>query len=251
MKTAPKHLQPLRIPGVFNALEQSEPMEILAASQIASRMLWPEVTEDRSRSLYMTLGLRKIHDMLLETNKEQAHTLFTVLVETYFGGWPQYSMNLVSVNFPSHGKGSIAERAWQGYLTATLFLHAFRNEMSLNDASKALSDEFHNHAHVDDLDGLLKPVPENIMKNYLPRFQNVAHFWAAMRYFVMPEPTDSIIRLDKAVPIPEMDGKVRPGWRGVVDMAHSFLERSADVKRYKPHMPLLDQKMSFRVIFTE
>jgi hypothetical protein len=72
-----------------------------------------------------------------------------------------------------------------------------------------------------------------------------------MRSFVMPEPTDSIIRLDKAVPIPEMAGKIRPGWRGVVDTAHDFLEHSADVKRYKTHKPLLDQATAFRVVFTE
>jgi len=251
MKTVPKHLPPLRMPGAFNTLEQSESLEILAASQLASRMLWPEVKEERSRSQYMTLGLRKIHDVLLATNTEQAHTIFTSLVETYFGGWQRYSQNLASAHFPAQGKGSISERAWQGYLTATLFLHAFRNAMSLNDAAKALSDELYNAVHAEALDGRLKPAPENIMKNYWPRFQNVVHFWAAMRYFVMPGPTDSIIRLDKAVPIPEMDGKVRPGWRGIVDMAHSFLERSADVQRYKTHKPLLDQETAFRVVFTE
>ena len=56
-------------------------------SQIACRMLWPEVQEECSRSLYVTLALRKIHDVLLETNKEQAHAIFNVFVEKHFGGW--------------------------------------------------------------------------------------------------------------------------------------------------------------------
>jgi len=34
-----------------------------------------------------------------------------------------------------------------------------------------------------------------------------------------------------------------------MDMAHSFLELSADVKRDKTHKPLLDQETAFRVIF--
>ena len=249
MKTVPAHLPPLRIPAVFNTQEQPESIEILVASQLASRMLWPEVTEERSRSLYVTLGLRKIHDVLLETHKEQAHALFTSLVETYFGGWSQYSQNLVSVHFPSQGKGSIPERAWQGGVVGMVFRYAFYNSVSLNDAAKAVSEEFHDPIHTESLDGFSKPAPENIMKNYWPRFQHVAHFWAAQRSYVLPEPTDSIIRLDKAVPAPELTGKILPGWRGIVDFAHDYLKRSADVKRYKTHKPLLDQETAFRVIF--
>jgi hypothetical protein len=172
-------------------------------------------------------------------------------VETYFGSWQKYTQNLASVHFPAQGKGSLSERAWQGHVAGTVFLHAFHNGVSLNDAAKAVSENVYSPVHAAAIDGLPKPSPENIMKNYWPRFQNVAHFWAAMRYFVMPEPTDSIIRLDKAAPIPEVDGDVRLGWRGVIDLAHDFLERSADVKRYKTHKPLLDQETAFRVIFTE
>ena len=95
MKAAATHLPPLRLPGIFDTAQQSEPMEILAASLLTSRMHWPEAAEERSRSLYMTLALRKIHDVLLETHKEQAHTIFTPLVEKYFGGWQQYSRNLI------------------------------------------------------------------------------------------------------------------------------------------------------------
>lgn len=251
MKTAPKHLPPLRLPGVFNELELNESSEILAASLVACHMLWPEVKEERSRTMYMTLCMRKIHDVLLATDKEQAQTHFNYLVETYFGGWQKYSQNLASVHFPSQGKGSLSERAWQGHVAGTVFLYAFHNGASLNDAAKAISENVYNPVHADAVEGLPKPAPENIMKNYWPRFQNVAHFWAAMRYFVMPEPTDSIIRLDKAVLSPEINENIRPGWRGVVDMAHSFLELSADVKRYKTHKPLLDQETAFRVIFTE
>lgn len=251
MKTTSKHLQPLCLPSVFNVLELNKSQEILTASLVACHMLWPELKEERSRSMYMTLCLRKIHDVLLETEKEQAQTQFTYLVETYFGSWQKYTQNLASVHFPSQGKGSLSERAWQGHVAGTVFLHAFHNGVSLNDAAKAVSDTVYSPAHADAVEGLPKPSPDNIMKNYWPRFQNVAHFWAALRYFVMPEPTDSIIRLDKATPIPEADGGVRPGWRGVVNLAHDFLERSADVKRYKTHKPLLDQETAFRVIFTE
>jgi hypothetical protein len=244
-------MPPLHIPSLLNTFAQSEPLEILVASQLASRMLWPEGQEERSRSLYMTLALRKMHDVLLETNTEQAHAIFTTLVETHFGGWPQYSRNLALAHFPSQGKGSLSERSWQGNVAGTLFLRAFHNTESLNDAAKALSKELHNAVHAEALVGLPKPVPENIMKNYWPRFQHIAHFWAAIRHFTLPEPTDSIIRLDKAIPIPEMDGQLRHGWRGVVDLSHSFLEQSATIKRYKTHKPLLDQKTAFRVIFTE
>lgn len=251
MKATPKHLPPLRIPAIFDTLEQSEPNEILTASRIASRMLWPEETEERSRSMYMTLCLRKIHDLLLETNPEQANTIFTRLVESSFGGWQQYSRNLALVHFPSQGKGSLSERAWQGGVAGMVLLYVMRDKVSLTAAAKAVSDGLHNPALVEDLYGLTQPAPENIMKNYWPRFQTVAHFWAASRYFVLPEPTDSIIRLDKAVPSEEIDPKIRQGWRGIMDMAHSFLEISADVKRYKTHKPLLDQEMAFRVVFTE
>ena len=251
MKAASKHVPPLRLPGIFQTEPQSEPLEILAASLLASRMLWPEAAEERSRNLYMTLAFRKIHDVLLETQKEQAHTIFTSIVEKYFGGWQQYSRNLVSVNFPSQGKGSIPERSWQGSVAGMLFLYVMRNSVSLSEAAKAASEELYNIANAESLDGLSKPAPENIMKNYWPRFQHVAHFWAASRYFVLPEPTDSIIRLDKAIPSPEVDPRIRHGWRGVMDMGHSFLELSADVKRYKTHKPLLDQETAFRVIFTE
>ena len=251
MKTASKHLPPLRLPGVLQTESQSELLEILAASLLASHMLWPEAAEERSRSLYMTLALRKIHDVLLETQKEHAHTAFTVILEQYFGGWQQYSQNLVLVNFPSQGKGSISERSWQGNIAGMLFLYVMRNAVSLNAAAKAISEESYNVANAEAFDGLSKPAPENIMKNYWPRFQHIAHFWAALRYFVLPEPTDSIIRLDKAVPSPEIDPRIRHGWRGVMDMAHSFLELSANVKRYKTHKPLLDQEKAFRVIFTE
>jgi hypothetical protein len=251
MTTTPKHLPPLNLPVAFDTVEQSEAVEILTASKIASWMLWPEAGEERSRSLYMTLCLRKIHDLLLEANKVRANTIFTELVESFFGGWQQYSQNLVLANFPSQGKGSIAERAWQGGVAAMLFLYAVRNEASLTAAAKAIADEFRNPVLVKDLYGLNTPAPENIMKNYWPRFQDVAHFWAAMRYFVLPEPTDDIIRLDKAVPSAKIDPRIRHGWRGVVDMAHSFLELSANVKRYKTHKPLLDQETAFRVLFTE
>jgi hypothetical protein len=251
MKAAPKHLPPLRLPGILESEPQSEPLEILTASQLASRMLWPEAVEERSRNLYMTLALRKIHDVLLETQKEQAHTIFTSLVEEYFGGWQQYSRNLVLVNFPSQGKGSLPERTWQGSVAGMLFLHAFRNAVSLSGAAKEISEVLYSAADAEAFDGLSKPAPENIMKNYWPRFQHVAHFWAAMRYFVMPEPTDSIIRLDIAIPSQDVDPRIRHGWRGIMDMAHSFLELSAEAKRYKTHKPLLDQETAFRVVFTE
>ena len=250
MKTTAKHLPPLHIPSMLNMFEQHESIEILVASQIASRMFWPEIQEERNRILYITLSLRKVHDVLLATKKEQAHAIFTSLVESHFGGWPQYSQNLASVHFPAQGKGSLTERSWQGALTSTLFLLAFRNAMSLNDAAKVISEGYQDAALAETLDGRARPSQENIMKNYWPRFQHVAHFWAAMRYFILPEPTDSIIRLDQAVPAPEMEGKVRPGWRGIVDLAHDFLASSADVKRYKTHKPLLDQKTAFRVVYT-
>jgi hypothetical protein len=48
-----------------------------------------------------------------------------------------------------------------------------------------------------------------------------------------------------------MASKIRPGWRGIVDMAQGFLERSVDVKRYKTHKSLLDQETAFRMVFTE
>jgi hypothetical protein len=244
-------LPPLCLPGILEQEPQSEPLEILAASLLARRMLWPEAAEERSRSLYTALGLRKIHDILLETDKEQAQTIFTSIVEEYFGGWQQYSRNLVLVNFPSQGKGSLPERSWQGKVAGMLFLHVTRNAMSLSGAAKAVSDELYSAANSEALDGLSKPAQGNIMKNYWPRFQHVAHFWAALRYFVLPEPTDSIIRLDKAIPSPDINPRIRHGWRGVMDMAHSFLEISADVKRFKTHKPLLDQETAFRVIFTE
>ena len=252
MKTVSKHVPPLRIPAVFDMLEQGEPLELLAASQIACRMLWPESTEDQSRSLYLTLALRKIHDLLLETQTEEtAHAAFTSILKAYFGGWQQYSRNLALVHFPSQGKGSLPERAWQGEVAGMLFLYVLRNEVSLSSAAKALSEELYDTAQTEASSGLSKPAPENIMKNYWPRFQHIAHFWAASRYFVMPEQTDSIIRLDKAVPSPDVDSRIRHGWRGVMDMPHSFLEISADVKRYKTHKPLMDQEGAFRVIFTE
>lgn len=251
MEKPPKHLPPLRLPAIFDKFEQSEPIEILTASKIASRMLWPEVSEERSRSLYMTLCLRKIHDLLLEADKEQANIIFTELVEALFGGWQQYSRNLALVNFPSQGKGSLPERSWQGSVAGMVLLYTMRNEVSLTAAAKAVSEEFRNPGLIKDLYGLSTPSPENIMKNYWPRFQTAAHFWATTRYFAMPEPTDSIIRLDKATPSAEIDPRIRRGWRGVMDMAHSFLELSAEVKRFKTHKPLLDQETAFRVIFTE
>ena len=251
MKAASKHLPPLRLPGILDTGPQNDPLEILTASLLACHMLWPEVAEERSRNQYMTLALRKIHDVLLETQKEQAHTIFTFLVEKYFGGWSQYSQNLVAVHFPSQGKGSLPERVWQGGVAGMLFLHAFRNAVSLSAAAKEISEELYSAANAEVFDGQSKPAPENIMKNYWPRFQHVAHFWAALRYFVVPEPTDSIIRLDKAIPSSDIDPRIRHGWRGVMDMGHSFLELSADAKRYKTHKPLLNQEKAFRVIFTE
>ena len=250
MKKASKHLPPLRLPSIFNTLEQNEPLEILAASLVACHMLWPEYKEERSRSLYMTLCLRKIHDFLIETEPKHGDEIFRSIVTVYFGGISQYTQNLVSVNFPSNGKGSIAERAWQGELAGSVFLYAFQNEASLNDAAKAVSDMLRNN-QAEELADMLKPAPENIMKNYWPRFQHVAHFWAAMQCFVMPEPTDSIIRLDKVVPSPAINPSPRHGWRGVVDVAHHFLELSADVKRFKTHKPLLDRETAFRVLFME
>jgi hypothetical protein len=71
--------------------------------------------------------------------KEQAQTQFTYLVETYFGSWQKYTQNLASVHFPSQGKGSLSERAWQGSVAGTVFLHVFHNGVSLNDAAKAVS----------------------------------------------------------------------------------------------------------------
>ena len=249
MKAASKHLPPLRLPGIYDAGLQSEPLEILAASLLASCMLWPEATEEHSRNLYMTLAFRKIHDVLLETQKEQAHTLFTSIVEKYFGGWQQYSRNLVLVNISSQGKGSLPERSWQGSVAGMLFLHAFRDGVSLSAAAKEISKELYSAANAKVFDGQSKPASENMMKNYWPRFQHIAHFWAATRYFVVPEPTDSIIRLDIAIPSQDIDPRIRHGWRGVMDMAHSFLELSAKAKRYKTHKPLLDQEKAFRVIF--
>jgi hypothetical protein len=251
MDETTKHLPPLRLPSIFDACEQSEVVEILTASKIASRMLWPEVAEDRSRSLYMTLALRKVHDLLLETDTAQANAIFTPLVEMHLGGWQQYTRNLALVHFPTQGKGSLPERSWQGSVAGMVLLYVIRNEVSLTAAANAVSEAFRDTELGDALKGLNKPAPENIMKNYWPRFQSVAHFWAATRYFVMPEPTDSIIRLDKAAPSSEIDPRIRHGWRGVMDMAHSFLELSADVKRFKTHKPLLDQETAFRVLFTE
>ena len=72
MKTTSKHLQPLCLPSVFNVLELNKSQEILTASLVACHMLWPELKEERSRSMYMTLCLRNIHDVLLETEKAQA-----------------------------------------------------------------------------------------------------------------------------------------------------------------------------------
>jgi len=246
----PKVLPPLRLPQDFEQ-ELSEPLEILAASLLAGHMLWPEVKDERSRSLYLTLALRKIHDVLLEGDREQAQTAFTYILETYLGGWPQYTQNLVLAHFPERGKGSLAERAWEGRLAGSVFHRAFHDKISLNAAAKKVSAETISDLQAGEFSDVPKPAAGNIMKNYWTPFRSVAHFWAATDLFVIPPPTDGIIRFDKAEPTPALAGKARSGWRGIMKVAHCFLEQSAHVKRYKTHRPLLDPEIAFRVIFTE
>jgi hypothetical protein len=249
MNNAPKYVPPLRLPALYIFGLQSEPVEIIAASLITSSMLWPEAKEERQRTMYMTLCMRKVHDLLLEMDKEQGNVIFSRLVERYFGGWSHYSQNLVSVQLHSQGKGSLPERSWQGSVAGMLFMHALRANISLNEAAKDIAKEMLNPDRAEDLDGLLKPSADNIMKNYWPRFQHIAHFWAARRFFVLPEPTDSIIRLDKATVSPELDPRIPHGWRGIMYMAEALLDMSAEKKRYKTHKSLLDQEKAFRVIF--
>jgi hypothetical protein len=245
----------LRIPNAwYKSGVDVEPLEVIAGSLIASHMLWPD--DARNRSLYMALCLRKVHDLLLETGKEdQQNALFTHIVKTYFGGWSQYSQNLAQVKFPSSGKGSMQEQAWQGELTGRIFLQALGcNEagmkpMSVKQAAADVLKALRDPSIVKETHDLLKPSVDTFMKHYWSRFRSVAHFWASMRYFTMPEIEDSVIRLDKAKPLPELQGSLKTGWRGIVDFAHFYLEKAETVKRYKTHKSLLDRDQALRVCF--
>ena len=198
--------------------------------------------------MYILLSLIEIQDTLSLVNKEEGIKAFTNFLDKHFGGWKSFLQSLTHVNFPSRGKGSIAERAWQGYVSGHMFLHALNNNVSLNESAKALSNELYTLLPPVPED-LAKPTPENLIKNYWPRFQTVAHFWAAMQFFSLPETTDIVVRLDKAIPSPKLRGDFKPGWRGIADLAHSLLENSVDAKRYKTAKPLLNPETAFKIIF--
>lgn len=244
-------LPPLSIARDLYDSEGAEPLEIFASSLIVSHMLWPD--DIRSRSLYMTLCLSKIHVLLLRSeNEAQAHMAFSSILKRYYGGWQQFYNNLNILYSRLSGKGSILERAQQGILVGKVFLLALSNSesgdktMSLRKASGIVSKALHDPSIDEDFP---KPSQSVFMKRYWPRFRPVAHFWAATDYFVMPEIQDSIIRLDQAEPLPEWQGSIKPGWRGIVDFAEFYLKKAEAVKRYKTHKPLLDREQAMWVSF--
>ncbi len=210
--------------------------------------MWPDTADDKNRTLYMTLCLKTVHDKLIEERHQDGHQICAHLAEKWFGSWSRYTDNLYLAKFPEKGKGSLQERAQQGYLVGILFGHVLFAEkpMSLSEGIK----EFLPAMDPQVFPELPSMSEESFLKNYWSRYKHVAHFWYALTCFTLPEPSCAMIRLDQAEPHPVYEGYGH-GWRGIAAVADAAREKALTAERYKTHKNLLDSEKSLRVVFSD
>lgn len=215
--------------------------ERLMASYVSGCMLWPYVKHNKTRYFYYALCYREIFAVVEKTISGETYAALQYCwVKDLFGSFDAYTQILAgNPLFPSKGKGSLAERAWMGYIAGLVFKLALDEACSLNVAAKAVTDGIRVGRKGNE--DILSPSAENIIKNYWPEFLPVAHLWAAMQYFTLPEPADStVIRLDLATKHPQLEPKFSEGWRGILQVAQGLLNSAAEAPRKQTSRPLLD-----------
>lgn len=160
-----------------------------------------------------------------------------------FRGWDNFLASLINVKLPEKGKGSPQSIAQHGYLTGIIFRRVLFEDESLSKAS----DFIINNA---DAIGMLSDVgysKENIINNIWPAYKHVAHVWAAMLEFELPESVDKYIRLDLAK---SRSKGVPHGVSGILQLAKALYDKAVndDVTFKKTNKKLVEVDKSWKIV---
>ncbi len=237
----------IKIEKAFMDNYQDEAIEILTASQIASYMLYPK--DIYGRKQYLALAFNKINDVLLKTHpSEVAMNIFYNMICTTFGCWQDYTKTLLQIDLTQFGKGSYPEKAWAGNIAGMVLKYAIQEKASITEACTYIATAILENSSASSFS---KPDAENIRKKYWSTYKDVAHFWAAMEHFTLPEPEDNIIRLDKARFVDDLPNENASGWRVLCDMADAFFVLAKEIKPLKAQKPLLDPESALQIVLED
>ena len=240
----------IRLNKCYDTKFQEEHLEIFAYSQIAAYMIYP--CDENARKKYMALAFNKMNEVLLTTYPtKHAIDLFYNMVISYFGTWLNYTKNLIELNFIQQGKGSIPDKAWVASISGLILNYSINMNVNITQSCLHISNEIQKSTKNSEFDDIAKPDGETARKKYWSTYKNVSHFWAAMKYFEMPDANDSIIRLDIVRLNENVDPERSSGWRLIWDLAKVKLDATEQIKYEKARKPLLSSDTALRIVFED
>lgn len=221
------------------------------AINIAAVMLYPRDSDKILRLHYIARCLVSSVPFLVGEGRhpeEEVGNIFYSLVQCAFGCWELFEEALLMHKLPAKGRGSLEERSKMGYEAGALFRAAFYHESSLRAATSHLSEVLGNSPELMQDIGYLSK--ENLLNNIWPQFKDVAHLWASLHVFELPEGGDKYIALDRATPRGEVRGMIPSGLAGIVGLANDYYDKSTtmQIRAKKAATPLINPKTAWRVV---
>lgn len=214
---------------------------------LTSRMLFPKEKNDISRQHYQSLNV--LHSVSFLTNecgfsKEEAGSQLINLAEGVLGSWDRFVLSLVSKKMSEQGHGSVSALAEKALIAGLLFYVVFVERCSLHEAASMI----YSGAESSGLLGQRSFQVDNIVNNIWAQWKPVAHLWAALSHFEMPNPTDSYIALDKVV-LKNKDLPVEEGLEGLIELAEYYYVTSVEegIGFKQSSQKLVDPKSAWNV----
>ncbi|NDV18755.1 hypothetical protein GO013_04895 [Pseudodesulfovibrio sp. JC047] len=235
----------------YGQIEVNDPgINRVISIALSGLMLFPKEKDKHKLGHYKARCLLQSVPFLIDHggySKERAGSVLVPLVEESFGTWENFMFFLLSKRIPGEGKGSLQSFAHQGYIAGMIFLEVFVNRVGLKEAVEKIIDSAKEQKMLEEFG----TSAENLINNVWASWKPVAHLWAALTWYEMPEPDDSYIALDRIVPKQGSPSSLAEGLMGFLELAQYYYDYSVEhkIKFKQSSRVLVDSERAWNVVF--
>lgn len=238
-------------PIPYERLEANDPGVNRAISiALSGLMLFPKEKDRQNLGHYKARCLLQSVPFLITIGgytKERVGSVLVLLVEESFGTWESFMYFLLSKKIPDEGKGSLQSFSKKGYIAGYIFLEVFEHKVGIKEAAERIIDRARNEGFLEETGTSV----ENLINNVWASWKPVAHLWAALTCYDMPEKEDSYIALDRIVQKSGFHG-VCGGLKCFLELAQYYYDYSVEnnITFKRSSRMLVDPKTAWRIVFT-
>lgn len=213
-------------------------------------MFFPGKEDLQNLGFYKAAHLLNTVDCMIDFcgySKEAAGGALILFVEQEFGSWKDFTSLLIANRMPRPGKcGAIDSLACRGHWAGEIFLKVYYDGVGVAEAVKLIKEEGFDKSYLGDISTDVGSVTKNVWAKY----KLVAHLWAALCHFEIPDSLDGYIHFDMAKP-KVSSGIEYGGLQGFIDVANHYYSNVVDggVQLKRSNEKLVDSEKAWEIVF--